>query len=478
VNNRVHIAALRNRYLVPADHPAPDDVRSRLDDTARSQLRDACATVFDRILDPRDRSVWLIRRLELDLAVDAGIAAPDHLARFWGQHIAAKLARTIARGPDGDSVLRFDDEDDYYAHFIADVASATAWRCWQYRRFDSLRSLPAGAAIREALFRDPAHAAGILQRVAKIGRLDSVLHVISEYDARQIGRVLPTDAAEGSLREELEMVVTLRRPVAVQPTPHEALRIAVELHYRIGFSRVELILRCIRLLENAPEPLLASITGGHLAIALGVARETGFTDDIDAIMALLDASVHDAEWLAATIRQLQLSPANAATTRKTVLTSFGAVFLLLPAMLEVAPPEVLDSPALRLLLAAESLTHTSDPEFFLDDAVLLAAGLSSAPDLAEIGNLAAMREDLTSLAQLVLHSFTSRLIGFRHSAPEFLWANLFAGQSGVSLREDRIDVQLPPVPLRVILRFAGVHGQTYTVPWLPGRTIHLWLPEE
>jgi hypothetical protein len=44
--------------------------------------------------------------------------------------------------------------------------------------------------------------------------------------------------------------------------------------------------------------------------------------------------------------------------------------------------------------------------------------------------------------------------------------------------KSKIEVDLPPVPLRILLRFAGVDGKMYRVPWLEEVTIRLRLSEE
>ena len=83
--------------------------------------------------------------------------------------------------------------------------------------------------------------------------------------------------------------------------------------------------------------------------------------------------------------------------------------------------------------------------------------------------------DAEQLAKEVMQKFASRLFGFAGSSPAYLYTNFLEGFGSISERDAEIVVELPPVPLEVILRLAGMHERRFTVPWIPDKTIVLLL---
>src|SRR5215472_14041850 len=116
--NDVAIGRLDCHYLVPREHPWPASVTSELDAIVATRLANACGRVIDRVLEPRDPAVWVIRRLEFSLSLDPGCAEQDEIAAAWGACLAKAIARLIALGPDGATVLRFADRPRYIAAFL------------------------------------------------------------------------------------------------------------------------------------------------------------------------------------------------------------------------------------------------------------------------------------------------------------------------------------------------------------------------
>jgi hypothetical protein len=80
------------------------------------------------------------------------------------------------------------------------------------------------------------------------------------------------------------------------------------------------------------------------------------------------------------------------------------------------------------------------------------------------------------VARTLLRELAARWQGFGRSSAAYLWSNLLAGTSVVRVQAGRIDVELPAVPLDVVLRMSGVDGLTYTVPWLEPTAVSLALP--
>src|SRR3712207_4810509 len=127
MSNRLSIRRLNATYLVPRDLDAPEAARRRLDEVVTRRLADDCARLLSGALDPRDDSVWLIRRLDIELALDLGAADDDLIARAWARRAAVSLARAIAAGPDGANVIRFPDAASHVAQFVLDLAEGRAW---------------------------------------------------------------------------------------------------------------------------------------------------------------------------------------------------------------------------------------------------------------------------------------------------------------------------------------------------------------
>ena len=84
---------------------------------------------------------------------------------------------------------------------------------------------------------------------------------------------------------------------------------------------------------------------------------------------------------------------------------------------------------------------------------------------------------LARAAYAALRHFSSRLPGFAASSPEHLYKNFLAGVSELRNLEERIEVRLPPCPLSVVLRLAGLASAACELPWL-GRETCLLTPQD
>lgn len=180
-----------NTYRVPSDHPDPEDLRARLDRLVAAQVVDACRRCLAPTVDESDSSVWLIRRVDIDLILDASSLAADRTGAAWGEQLAVEIRRILDAGPSGDAVLRFRDHAAFVAQWVRDAAAGRTSGRWYYDEFASLGSLPRNAAIAEAIVRDD-DAAEILRRLHEQDALEPVLAVLSDRDARRIrDRILP-----------------------------------------------------------------------------------------------------------------------------------------------------------------------------------------------------------------------------------------------------------------------------------------------
>src|SRR5262249_42874803 len=78
----------------------------------------------------------------------------------------------------------------------------------------------------------------------------------------------------------------------------------------------------------------------------------------------------------------------------------------------------------------------------------------------------------TIAARAVLRHFARRLIGFNASGPDHLYTNFLAGRTIIEDTVYRLEVEIMPPPLSVVLRMAGIHDEVYPASWI-GREV--WL---
>jgi hypothetical protein len=104
------------------------------------------------------------------------------------------------------------------------------------------------------------------------------------------------------------------------------------------------------------------------------------------------------------------------------------------------------------------------------------AYLSLRPVLPEIDGQ--VDDTFSLIARAVLRDFSRRLLAFDLSTPEYLYENFLGGTGSVVCRDEALEVRLPAIPLRVILRMAGLQQQTFQPPWLAGREVWLLPPQD
>lgn len=421
MSNRLSIRRLNATYLVPRDLEAPEAARRRLDEVVTRRLADDCARLLSRALDPHDDSVWLIRRLDIELALDLGAADDDLIARAWAQRTAVSLARALAAGPDGTNVIRFPDAASHLAQFVLDLAEGRAWGKWYYDSFDSLRSLPAGAAVCEALVRTPGTASEVLSRLDARGAASLVIGSLDTRGARRVyaacgeGTTPPSPGTNARLVVELLAALWhgagLRAPEDEKALWHEALRLHLALRRAAPAAADSLAHEAVPLLLT-----FASLVGGAKSrdeFIDSVAR--GLGQSVEGLKAagpaaaslafMAEAANGDAGWLGRVAQVV--SPASKTSGPDAPAPSvraFGSVcgglFLLLPALLdlkvdelfEAAPldlPEAGAEPALyRYLWALKSLGRLNEMTAASDPAPAFVAGLDTAPAFEDLRALA------------------------------------------------------------------------------------------
>jgi hypothetical protein len=159
-------------------------LQARLERVARQQLAAEYEAAIGSALGD-DPSVYVLRKVNARLAMALDPLAPDRAAaRTWGQRAALEAVRTIARQPQGDGLVRFDDQADFVAHFITDLVHGKAWERWFYGAFGDLRQLPARDALLQVLEDNLTQLSAILARLHGSGEIDPLLSALGPEGRR------------------------------------------------------------------------------------------------------------------------------------------------------------------------------------------------------------------------------------------------------------------------------------------------------
>ena len=518
MTDSLRVERLANTYLASRGHPAPERLRSELDELARHRVSASCERALAELLDPRDPSVWVIDELNVDFLIDVSAAPPEDLATFWAAQIAQSLLKTFSAGPDGERVIRFANRAEYLARFLRDLASGRAWDQWYYGQFDSLRSLPAAAAIREALFREPEEAEPALVHLYQTEELKLVAGRLTRFDHRLLLQLCspeeapPTsecfaavirawiESGAGSGASDLELYAQMR-----SNHPEHA-----PAEVRSSIAHLNAIARWIRLSHF--NTIMAALRNGLVQDAM---RHLSPREQ-ESLLFLYSLSAADPTWIENLSALGEAGPPpmvaeGLSSGRADGITrfrsSFGGLFLVLPVLIENRELVRLYGDAedkfLRyFLLLACCGPHSASAE--RDPALLLASGLDEAPKNAELLQArlrhksddcdretgeegieffqahiagfcadAGMRTELAWAAALLMRGLARRLPGLSKSSADFLWRNVLAGDAWFTVSPGLILVELSARPLEIVMRMAGLHDLTFSPPWLPDGEVRI-----
>ena len=295
-DNRLQIRRVHAQYLVPSDHPAPGHVKDRLDDEIKRSLSQMLSAALSSWFSKTDLSLWFVRRLEIDLAVNAS-GSGDHVSRTLTQQLGRTLGDTLQDGSDNNNVVCFASPAEYLAHFLSDLAAGTAWGRWYYESFFGLRMLPTSAALRTAVCDQAERGRAALLQLQS-AELKNVLRALNRQDARIILESLTQGIADDSF-DSREMAWSVSQLVDAN------------------------------LLSGLDEWCRA------LYLYLSIAREQKGLGlhATDAVLALLRCSPDQLREVAEELNTVQARPRVAETERRN--TYFGGAFLLLPLLDEI-----------------------------------------------------------------------------------------------------------------------------------------------
>ena len=329
-NSRLLIRRFHAQYQISRDHPAPERTRSRLDDAVTRGLAQTLAHALAPWFSKSDASVWLIRQLDVELDVNAGLAE-ELVTRTWAAQIARSAVVSVQAGSDGENVMGFANRAAYLARFLADLAEGRAWGKWYYEGFEGLRPLPVSAALRTAVCEQPATGREAL-RLLQPFELDHVLRALSAQDTlRVLDRFAETDASgdEFLCFQAVWSIWTFQ----VGEDWRNALRLYLDASRdTIGGLPLRAaalaLLRLQRGLSNGKVSLVTILTNGDIAALY----ESVGASDAEMLAPLLRCPP---EWVQEVSAQL-LAQNTGSVAAETVAspgprqTNFGGLFLLLP----------------------------------------------------------------------------------------------------------------------------------------------------
>jgi hypothetical protein len=211
--SELRIARLRTHFVVAAlpGAPSPDSVRARLDPVLAGPFAEACAETVGALASASDPSVWVLRRVALDFALQIdGLPAPE-LARRWSGELARRVARAMREGADGIDVLRFPDRTAHLAHVVQSLAAGEDWDDAVFAPFEGVRALPREARLATLLARDPARTAALLVLLQGRGAMPPVIAALGDAGARQVLALWPREEGRLSVADVRRWAPLLRR---------------------------------------------------------------------------------------------------------------------------------------------------------------------------------------------------------------------------------------------------------------------------
>jgi hypothetical protein len=185
------IGHLHQRYRLVGGREACPGAAARLDSMARGPLAAALGEALDRAL-AGDPTVYVLRRVHADVALNLGSVPSDaQVADRLARHMARATVHQLAYGPDDDrDLVRFADQAEYVARFVADLLRGRAQRCWFYFPFLRAAGDPPAQTVLRALMDNRDHLPAILGHLHELGSVGALLSALD-------GAALETVWSEG-----------------------------------------------------------------------------------------------------------------------------------------------------------------------------------------------------------------------------------------------------------------------------------------
>jgi hypothetical protein len=316
--------------------PASDPAGSLAKEVAAS-----LSSALGPICDSGGPAVWIIRRLDFDLAGGRNWE-PGLVADALAEQMRAALLRVFS-GEHSEIAVRFPDRAAYLGQFVVNLVDGKAWDRWYYGPFAHLRPLPVGIAACMVLENEPGIAFEALVGIAARGWLPRFLGGLGDADVKRL-LVTMAEPAETVLDRAVlatvcESLLGFDPPMALD-RPRAMLKAAIRIGKATGIpaSRLVAALRVIagRLgtgsqTANKPQP---KNRRGGLVNASAAARVTDDTSN-DRLQSLLAQLAVRAKPAGSRIR------AGRAIDMEGIFTPRAGVFLLWRSVMELGLDPIL-----------------------------------------------------------------------------------------------------------------------------------------
>lgn len=187
------------RYRVPDAQPQAMLAVDAIERGVRLRVLDAYEAAMEAVLE-NDPAVYVLRRVHVSVSMRVG-SNPDEaaLSRGWVTQIGTEIARAVGSHADPSNLVRFANNADYTAHFIADLLHGLAWQRWCYGAFLKYRQASKPEAILAVLRGDPRQLPAIFGYLANLGCLRAVLDLLDSEASALLWRdaVAPHAAPPG-----------------------------------------------------------------------------------------------------------------------------------------------------------------------------------------------------------------------------------------------------------------------------------------
>jgi hypothetical protein len=415
---RLTVGRWVSTHSVPASDTVAHDLRRSWDEAETGPLAEKCSVELEPVVRREDASVWRIRRLDLNVSLDYGLAKTTDAADICSRQLASSLAKVIQQREESDAVLRFENYASFVVRFVLDLATNRAWGKWYYEEFEDLRIFPSSQAIRAVLLRESCLAADVIVHLASQRNLDMVLAVLTEKDASLIFdscfESVPAVPAAAGLDKWTAILLEccVSEPLFLLSAGDgyscDALRLFARAVLREPGAMANEQLRgaIIRLLElrrvlssmRSPlmlESIIQKAAVGEVDAAIDLAIRSGSLDSADALRFFADRMLGDVDWgrEAATVLLNGNLPARVVSTASVpkgepFLSPFAGIFLLGPSFLNLRCGQLAEFAAepnenpsaltaiLRHLIAVKCLGSVRASDVAGDTAVCLFSGFS------------------------------------------------------------------------------------------------------
>ncbi|MBW9114634.1 hypothetical protein JNB88_13360 [Rhizobium cauense] len=229
--SRVRIGRLNLETRVPYQQAVSSGPTSDPSPAFTGDLAAALGDMLAPICDAGDPSVWIISRLDFDLA-----GGPNWESRRTADALAEEMRRTLLRvfsGEASDLAIRFPDRPTYLAQFLCDLVDGTARDRWYFSAFRRFDAIPTGIAACMVLEAEPDHAFSVLVALNARGRLPQFLMRLSEGEALRILRLLGdragTEPPENAMISVCEFLLKQATPMSLPVLAKDQLKLLVSI---------------------------------------------------------------------------------------------------------------------------------------------------------------------------------------------------------------------------------------------------------